>query len=220
MKRLLIAIVLSGVASGAWVQGRTPTWLADDYKGYVAGVGGGTYAGKGGALFGGEVGWKLAENVEVFGEVGRMTDITSSSSKDAADTVAAYLNSLGLGTATGSVKTPVNYGAVGVRYFVMTTDRYQPYLVASVGGANVERKPAFTVSGADVTGSLSSTTYGVQLGKDLDGKSNRAMVTAGGGVRVPVGRMFVDANVRYGRVFTEVKGTSIVRFTAGVGYRF
>ena len=58
------------------------------------------------------------------------------------------------------------------------------------------------------------------MGRDLDGKTNNALLTLGGGVKMPFGPVIVDAGARYARIFTNPTGTNLIRLQAAVGYRF
>ncbi len=221
MKRLLIAVVLLGVAGSAWAQAQKPSTAGpSDYKYYVSFGGGGNFGDQSSGTFGGEAGYRLKSKIEIFIEAGRLADVSTGAMKDAASTITTYLNSLGIGTASSTLKTPANYGAVGVRYLFDTGSRYVPYVAATVGGANVNKETTFSVNGADVTAALPNPPYGVTLGQDLSGRTNKALITAGAGVRVPFGRLFVDVNVRYGRIFTAGTGTNTTRLVGAIGYRF
>ncbi len=227
MKRLLLAIGLLGLAGSAWAQtppvapaGQPDTQRYDESRIYASVNVGGSFGNKTSSVFGAEVGLKVNDMFEVFAEGGRMTDVSTSGSDTAASIITTYLASLGMGSATGSVTTPANYAAVGVRYLFPLTNGFEPYVAASVGAANVEKKATFTVNGTDVTSALSLPPYSVQLGEDLSGKANKAMFTIGGGVRRPFGRILVDIGARYGRIFTNPEGTNFFRAFGAVGYLF
>jgi hypothetical protein len=219
MKRVLMTIVLLGITSAAWAQASSVTQQpagSTTSRIFVGGVGGVTFGNVTSSTYGGEVGFKLGDSLEIFGEVGRMTDVTGSATADAAAAVGNYLNTLGKGAVTWTVESPANYGAAGVRY-LFGSSRIQPYVAATVGVANVERNTTYMLNGTDATASLPS--IGVQLGQDLAGKTNNLLVTAGGGVRIPFGAVLVDVGARYGRIFTD-PGTDTFRIYAGVGFRF
>lgn len=224
MKRLLIAIVMLGVAGSAWAQATPATQPAsayqpyDESRGYVAGMIGVTFGNKTSSIFGAEVGMKVGEIFEIFAEGGRMTDVTTSGTDAAAAAMGGYLGTLGKGSAIWSVKTPANYGAVGARYLFPMFGHFEPYVAMTVGVANVEKKTSFALNGTDVTGSLPS--LGVQLGSDLNGRANKLLLTFGGGLRVPFGRLLLDIGGRYGRIFTDPQGTNLLRLSAGVGFKF
>jgi len=221
MKRLMMAIVLLGVASTVWAQASSVTRPAaagsGESKFYLSGLAGVTFGNTTSSTFGGEFGMKFGDSFEVFGEAGRMTDVTTSDSDAAAATIGGYLATLGKGTPTWTVKTPVNYGAVGVRYLFPHAGRMEPYLAVSLGGANVEKKTTFALNGTDITGSLSG--FGVTLGTDLAGRTNNFMATAGGGVRLLFGSVLADVGIRYGRIFSD-PGTDTFRLYFGAGYKF
>jgi hypothetical protein len=224
MNRLLIAIVLIGMAGSAWAQTTPAPQAAQTYKPYdesrfyVAGMAGVTFGNKTSSTFGVEAGMKMGDILEVFAEGGRMTDVTTGGTDTAAAAIGSFLGTLGRGSATWSVKTPANYGAIGARYLFPASGKFEPYVAATVGIANVDKQVAFALNGSDVTGSLPS--LGVQLGKDLAGKTNNALFMLGGGVRMPFGAVLVDVGARYGRIFTDPAGTNLFRLTAAVGYRF
>jgi hypothetical protein len=219
MKRLLMAVVLLGIGSTAWAQASSMTQQAAGGKTsriYVDGFGGVTLGNTTSSTFGGEFGMKFGGAFEIFGEGGRMTDVTSSATEDGAAAIADYLGTLGMGTASWTAKTPVNFGAAGLRY-LFPAGRLEPYVAATVGMANVERDTTFSLNGSDVTGSLPA--LGVALGEDLAGRSNNLLLTVGGGVRMPFGAFLVDVGARYGRIFTD-PGIDTFRIYAGAGIRF
>lgn len=218
MKRLWIAIVLLGVSVSAGAQTPAATPAPDGTTMYISAIGGATVARKSGTLFGAQVGMSLTDTVDVFGEVGRMTNVPNKAMNDGVGKVAEFLASLGKGAVSSKAKAPANYATIGLRYRFTPEGRYVPYLSFGVGGATVEKKPTFGLGGTDITGSLQ--TYGVALGKDLAGKSTRAMATVGAGLRIGSGSLFIDASLQYGRIFTKDQGTDVGIGVIGLGYRF
>jgi len=221
MKRVLIALVLVGVAANAFAQAtasRPAASASGDPKWSAAVQVGGTFGNQTSAAFGGEVSYALTDNIEVFVEGGRMTNVTNDAMKQAATVVDTYLNTLGKGTASHSMTAPANYGGVGVRYVIMKGS-FQPYVAGSVGMANLELKPTFILNGVDITSTIGN--YGVWLGKDVDGKYNKVMFTGGLGVQwKATDKIFVDLGVRGGRINAEINPVTVVRGYLGVGYRF
>jgi opacity protein-like surface antigen len=126
-----------------------------------------------------------------------------------------------LGTsATVSVKQPANYGAVGVRYKIPMSGRMQPYAGVGIGLAKVSKNVDFAINGNNVNGVLLDT-YGVQLGTDLAGSENKALVTFNVGAQIPLmPSVFADISYRFGRVFLTGAGLSTNRLQFGVGMRF
>jgi hypothetical protein len=218
MKRLLLSIVLLGVTGTAWAQASSMTQQtsAPPSRIYASAVVGATFANVTSSMFGGEVGLRIGDSMEVFAEAGRMTDVTSKDTADGAALIGAALGTLGKGTASWTVTSPVNYGAGGIRY-LFSRGSLEPYVALTVGVANVEHKSTFALNGTDVTATLS--TLGVRLGADLGGRTNSMIFSAGGGVRKPLGALVVDVGVRYGRIFSD-PATDTFRVYGGLGFRF
>ena len=116
------------------------------------------------------------------------------------------------------VHQPMTFGVAGFKYFVRTSGAIKPYVLAGGGLAQVSKNVVFTVGGNDVTANL--TQYGVVLGADLAGNETKPLVNAGAGVVVPVSRLFLDINYRFGRVFTSGSAMSVSRAGAAIGVRF
>jgi hypothetical protein len=221
MKRMLMAVVLVGVAGNGWAQAQNPPAAGPlDYKYYVSVGGGVNFGNQSSGTYGGEAGYRLKSQIELFAEAGRLSDVTSGAMKTAAATVTTFLDGLNLGSASSSLKTPANYGAIGARYLFTGRTHYVPYAALTIGGANVDKKTSFSVNGANVTSALPNPPYGVALGKDLAGRSNNFLLTLGGGVRFPFGHLFADVNLRYGRIFTSGTGMNTTRLVAALGYGF
>src|SRR5439155_12185408 len=79
-----------------------------------------------------------------------------------------------------SVKEPVIFGALGVRYLLPVPGKAQPYVLGGFGLANVTQDVKFTVAGRDVTGNMQQ--YGIVLGTDLTGDFINPILVVGGGV--------------------------------------
>jgi len=190
---------------------------ADSGRTYVEINGGATFGTKVAGWVGGEVGFRLSDAFDVFGEGGQMLDNTTNALQNDASQIAAYL-----GTVTGqpssyTAKQPITYFDGGVRYR-MTLERLVPYIALGIGAARVSRDVHFFVNGTDVTGQLGS--YGVALGTDLAGDVTKMLVVVGIGAHVPFGdRWFADFGYRYGRIFDDTPiNTSRLLVGAGVSF--
>jgi opacity protein-like surface antigen len=87
-------------------------------------------------------------------------------------------------------------------------------VLAGLGVAAVKRDVTFSTTAGDVS-------QFATIGTDLSGTETKAMVSFGGGVGVPVGRMMIiDVQYRYGHVFTSDEGLNINRLGVGLGVRF
>jgi len=164
---------------------------------------------------GGEGGYKLTGNIDVFVEGGHMGNVGTSDLDDRATIIANHLG----GTASTAFK--VNYFNGGIRYNIDATPNIHPYVIAGVGFANVTTETAFTVNGVVVD---PSTT--VQLGSDLSGSLNKVMLVFGFGVHMPFKtRYFGDLGYRYGPIlksdsFETDSTIPTQRIVLGGGIRF
>ena len=214
MAALAAVWVMTGVASA-----QTPAAGAASRDTYIEGNIQSAFGNVTSQSFGGEVGTKLRPRLQVFLEVGRVRDSAPSSLGDAAQIIAGYLTQIQSASVGFSVKQPVGFGQVGIRYAIPYDEEFQPYLLVGGGLARVERDVEFTVGGANVTKTLEG--FGVALGKDLAGNPMKPMATVGAGVVWYVDdAWFVDLQYRYGRIFTEQEGTNLSRAGIGVGFRF
>lgn len=169
--------------------------------------------------FGAEVGMTVTPRMRVFVEVGRARDTAPETLGQDAQIIAGYLTQVQSAPVGFSVKQPVAFGMVGVRYVIPYDDDFEPYLAGGVGLARVERNVRFSVDGTDVTENIG--TYGVALGRDLGGNNTKPMVALGGGVVYHVtDALFLDLQVRFGRILTDDEATNLSRAGIGVGIRF
>lgn len=167
--------------------------------------------------FGGELGIAVTTRAQLFVDAGQTRDTSAADLGAGAQRVAGYLSQAHSGVAYRT-KQPVTFALAGLRYIVPIDSKLQPYVLGGGGAGRVSRDVTFSVSGTDVTGNLSQ--YGVALGPDLQGTDTKAMATVGAGVMWPLsGRLIVDFQYRYGRVFTS-EGISLHRVGGGVGVRF
>lgn len=169
--------------------------------------------------FGAEIGITVRPKTQVFFEVGIARDTAPDTLGQAAQIVAGYLTQVQRSAVAFSVKQPMGFGVAGVRYVIPYDEEFEPYLLGGFGLARLEHDVKFTVGGTDVTNNIG--TYGVALGKDLAGSQMKPMASAGAGVVWHAGdSLFVDLQYRFGRIFTDVKGTNLSRAGIGVGVRF
>lgn len=163
--------------------------------------------------FGGEVGFTVSPDIQVFAEGGVVRDAAPSSLGAAAQRIAAGI-SAAAGGGDYRVRQPVRFGLGGVKYVVPTGSKAQPYFLLGAGIANVKRDVSFSTPSGDVANFAT-------IGTDLSGTETKPMVSLGVGVGVPVlERLIIDLQYRYGRVFTSDAGLNVSRAGIGVGVRF
>jgi opacity protein-like surface antigen len=209
----LVAILCAGAASAQTPP--PPTGPESPFYGEIDL--GATFGHKSDTSFGGEVGVRVAEGLDVMLEFGRMGNVGTSDLDARATGIA---NALG-GTASASYK--VNYFDAGVRYsFVLISrPKIHPYVTAGFGLAQVTAETVLTVNG---------TTVGpdqVTFGTDLNGTTRKGFLMIGFGGTMTFGsRYFGDLSYRYGRISAKTddipNDTAIgtQRLQIGVGVRF
>jgi len=167
--------------------------------------------------FGGEAGANVGPDFQIFIEGGHIRDSASSDLGNSAQMIAGALAAANQGDVTYQARQPINFGLAGVRYLVMPTDTYAPYVLGGGGFAQVNKDVDFSIGGNEVTSSLS--TYGVVLGSDLSGRETKGMISLGAGVVVPWRRMLFDFQYRFGRIFTD-NAFNVHRAGLGIGVLF
>jgi opacity protein-like surface antigen len=187
-------------------------------RGYVEGIAQSAFGNVTSQAYGGELGITVGA-VQVFVEGGQVRNVATATIGAAAQSVASALTQLQPAAVTYSVKQPVAFGTVGVKYpFVMPSSNVTPYVLAGVGGARVTNDVRFQLGGVAADATIGQY---VTLGSDLSGHFTKPLLTFGAGVMWPVWeRLVIDLQYRYGRVFADDEGININRAGVGVGVRF
>ena len=191
-----------------------------DMKGYAEFNVGATFGHKSDLSVGGEGGWAVMRDLDVFVELGHIGNAASDDLESRANTIA---NNVG---ATASVVAKINYIDAGVRYrFVVNAPNVHPYVAAGFGAAHVNNETTLSVNGTVVP----PENLGVQFGTDLNGSETSPFFMFGFGSTVEFHtRYFVDVSYRYGRVFAKnddagnvvLAGTNTNRVQVGIGIKF
>lgn len=170
------------------------------------------------ALLGLEFGVRLRKNLFVAVEAGRLADVVTQSRLDEVAFYAAFVQRTRGVTATGDITGPTLFALANLKYtYEKGWQGLRPYVMAGAGIARVEFKPEFQVDGQTVVGGIS--TYGITLGKDLLGTTNR--VAWGGGAGITSGdKWFLDLGLRVTRIQTTDHPTLVYRAHGGIGVRF
>jgi len=212
-----IAMLMTGVDAA-----QAQTSFVDESGRFYAAVDvGATFGNKASGSFGGEVGGRVIDPIEVFIEFGRMRNVGTSALQDRADIIANFIK----GSAETSQKA--TFFDIGVKYRGPAfAGIWRPYVGLGIGNAKVETASTFTVNGTDVTSQLPAL-YGVVLGNDLTSSLNKVFLT------IPIGvqgtfmrRYFVDGSYRYGHLFAKPDdidgdvGITAQRLQIGFGVRF
>ena len=169
------------------------------------------------AFVGGEFGYRLTETLDLFVEGGHMGNVATSDLDDRAAIIANFLG----GSAATAFK--VNAFDVGVRYRIPVAAKVDPYVLGAIGFANVKTEVEFSVNGT----AIDPAARGVQLGGDLSGTHNKAILVIGFGINKTFKtRYFADLGYRYGQIFAKTDnfetdtGIPTQRIILGAGIRF
>jgi len=209
---LLIGILWVGAAR-AHAQ---PPPTAPEPKVSIQVDGGPTLGHKSAGFVSGEVAWRLNPKLDVFVEVGHMTNVGTSALDDHASIIA---NALGL--AVGSTAIKVNHVDAGIRFNITPpSPKVHPYVALGVGFAKAATETTFTANGTVVD-------PGIPLGGDLSGSNNKTILIFGGGITFPFAKSyFADFGYRFGGILSKVSDIEnditikTQRIMLGVGVRF
>ncbi len=207
---LIVSIIGAGTASAQVPAGTTPT----PRRGYAEAVAQSAFGNATTQSYGGEIGVALRPKVQVYIDVGRVRDVAPAALRARAQIIAG-----GIAAVTGNVDTqvqePAAFGVAGLKFPLSAPNgRIEPYLLVGAGVANLSKNVTFsTTAGA--------ASQFATLGGDLSGSERRLMVSAGGGVGVPIGpALIIDLQYRYGRIFASDTGINVHRAGIGIGVRF
>jgi len=200
-------LVWMALASAAHAQS------ADASKGYAEGVAQSAFGNVTSQSYGAEIGVTVRPGIQVFVDAGVIRDTAPAALGAGALKIAGGIAAVA-GDAAASVRQPVTFGVAGLKYVVPSASaRIAPYVLVGFGVANVEKDVTFTSSAGDVSRFAT-------IGSDLSGSETKGMLSAGGGIMVPVWRtVIIDLQYRYGHVFTS-EGINVNRAGIGAGVRF
>jgi hypothetical protein len=185
---------------------------------YIGGMAGGQAVQTLGGQVGGELGVRLNDRIEIFGEAAWLQNVITRRRIQTAQTVAAFLQQTQGSAASATISAPAGYGGAGVRVMLTDGGSLRPYVIGEAGVARVTLRPAFMLGGTNVTTQLPQ--YGVTLGSDLTGQFTKSAFGAGAGVLVPRGTWYIDGSVRLTSIRTDGQPTNVIRFGVGIGRRF
>jgi opacity protein-like surface antigen len=209
-----VTLILCAGAATASAQA-TPAQSAPASPGYVELVANSTFGNVTSQAYGGEFGYRVWNEAQLYVEGGVVRNAATSSLDTAAQTIATALGQLQPSAVSYSVKQPVGYFSAGLRFPLSTHAKVTPYVIAGFGLAKVKKDVAFQIASSE------PITQYVTLGEDLTGSQNSPLLNVGAGVAWPVWqRMVIDFQFRVMRVFAEDEGMNIGRGGVGVGFRF
>lgn len=174
----------------------------------------------------GEVGFRVAPRVVLFGNIGRMRDAQSTALQASVNDTIAAMAATDL-TATGTVRTPAWYSLGGARIDLTNRSAITPYVFGALGFAHLAPTAKFLYgSGTTLTGN--EAVLGDDITADVTSSglftapaaTTSLMLRTGGGVQIPLGK-YLLGNVGYSvsRISSATPFHS-QDLTFGVGIRF
>ena len=208
----MIAVLSIGVCTAAAQAPAEPIYAAQISVGPTLGH-------KSSGFVSGEFDWRFNDKIDVFGEVGHMANVATSS----LDANAALIANA-VGAEVGSTGITVNHFDVGVKYRISPPrPNIHPYVIVGIGGAHATTETTFTVNGQVAD----PAELGVSLGGDLSGSNWKTILAFGGGLIFPFReRYFFDVGYRFGGILSKVSDIEnditikTQRIMIGAGMRF
>lgn len=170
-----------------------------------------------GALAGAQAGYNVNDKVRVVAEGVWMQDLVSRARLSAISGFATYVGNVQGKAATATLDVPTYSGNVEVQY-LFGSGNIHPYIAAGGGLAHMVSRPTFTLGGADITASLA--TYGVTLGSDLTGETDKLSINGGFGVLIDRNKWMFDLGARLNSIQTDGQKTNAARAHIGLAFKF
>jgi opacity protein-like surface antigen len=194
-----------------------PASAQNDDRGFVRAIVGATVGAGPGAVFGGTIGFKTSDKVQILGEFGRMTNIMPSSVTDQVEVAAASAAQTLGGKHSSEVDARATYGLVGVRYNVGTVSGALAFTEVGIGAANVKSSVSAVIRGSETLqgdiSNLVSTSFTAAT------PTTKAAFMIGGGIVLGVTQhTAVEVGARYVRIATSNPGINSGKIYGG--YRF
>src|SRR5919204_4410721 len=177
---ILLALTLSSAVASAQTPatpGSTPYFAEFDFAA--------TLGHKSDIAVGGEFGFRLSPDIDIFVEGGHIGNAATSKMEEDANRIAAAVD------ATANTISKIDYFDAGLRYHWPASASVDPYV--AIGGGVAHLKDETT---------LSANSDLVQFGTDLNGSEVKPVFMIGAGATVGFARRyFVDLSYRFGAVF-------------------
>lgn len=206
VRTVAILVVLVGTAGPAFAQS-TPA-------AFVRGFGGLTFMSEPAQVFGAGVGFRIHPNVDVIGELGRLTNVLPRELQRDLDDAAHAIGTLYGGPLAIDGKAPGVYGFGGLRVGRRIPSRATVF--AEVG-AGIARGTS------DISARAGTTDVSRQVvaALGIDDSETRGLVAVGGGVAIPLtGHLAVDFSYRYMRIFTDDPRINTATMALGLRWGF
>jgi len=194
------------------------TVAAPESQWFLGGTGGVAAVQNVGGAFGGEIGTRVTDRLNVFGEVLDATDVATRRRIGTAMSVATALQAAQGVPATGTLKAPTVLIMGGLRYVFHQSGDLRLFVQGAGGVARVTFQPTFTLAGADITSQLAQ--FGVTLGADLAGTATKAAFGGGLGLELERGVWYIGGQIGLVSIRTPSQPSNVIQATVTLGRWF
>jgi hypothetical protein len=169
--------------------------------------------------------WHYKPKLDIFAEVGHMSNVGTSELDTGANAIAAFLTNVsGQPVTVSSTGIGVTHFDAGVKFWIdPIRPNILPYVLGGIGFASANTTTTFSANNTP----LDPATFGAPLGADLSSRRTKAMLMFGGGITIPFGaRYYADLGYRFGGILAktgDVENDVAIktqRIVFGVGARF
>ena len=202
MHKSLTLVAVCALACAA-----TPAVARAQNRGFIGGLGGLTFGTETSSVFAAQGGVRVASQLVVFGEVGRMQNVLPGEIQDQIDDFVRTFEAETGVDALLEAKVPAFYGMGGIRW--STDAPIAPFVEGAMGFANLSIDLHAEVDGVDV----SDQADDLLEDEDDDLDATKFLLAFGGGINARLAEQVrLDVGYRYTRIFTEdpVVNTSAV----------
>ena len=207
MKHLMATVLVLAVSAASAAAQPAPA-------GFVRGFGGVSFLSETGGVFGVSAGVHATRSIDLFGDVGRLTNMLPRTIQRDVDAAARQFGAFYGSPLTIDLKAPALYGLGGVRLSHTTAQRFKVFVEAGAGAARGTADITAVAGGVNVSDEVTSV-----LG--LKESVTKPLIALGGGVGIPLaGRLSLDLGYRFMRIFTEDPRIDTATMTAGVNWSF
>jgi opacity protein-like surface antigen len=164
---------------------------------FAGGLGGVTFGTETSSAIAGQVGVRIARDLFVIGEIGRMQNVLPDEVADTLEGLEDLLEVEGV-PVEFDLDVPSFYGFGGIRW-APSGRRVRPFAEGGVGFAHLTLNGTAIVGGVDITDLIED-----QFGDITDLSTNEFLLAFGGGVNFALTpAMSVDAGYRFTRIFAD-----------------
>jgi opacity protein-like surface antigen len=206
-RSLALAAVCATVIAGA------PAVAQAQNRGFIGGLGGITFGTETSSVLAGQGGVRIARQLVVFGEIGRMQNVLPGEIQDQIDEFVRMFEAETGVDALLEAKVPAFYGMGGIRW--SNDALLAPFVEGAMGFANLSIDLHAEIDGVDVSDQAD------ELIEEEDLDATKFLLAFGGGINARLAEQVrLDIGYRYTRIFTEDPAINTSTVFAAVKFWF